>query len=552
MENNKKNDFDESKDKIYMNLNIQYAPNLVSSLASGDFNLIKPVVDHGGNFQLTVTDIQIDTRLIPLFIAELKQYQDYETLYPYGMASKLNGYMDTYFQLNYWVQIGFSSYLSEKIYLRKRVLQTSKAKSQNGKKEYVHDNNNRELYIYSYQEFLDLVNDGIYRAMPTDYQARGNCGFIIRNGKLMFVIQNANLFEVMKRNRISRLEIQFSPSLFQYLGTGFPIQNRTTYWTFDITEFENFNNQYYALIQNELCLQSWNCCKAIVIYSRNFPVAEEIFPTLELSDDVAHYRASRYSMRHIYNTAELKKKIIYIHYIDYTKTRTLANGISEHNICVDNGIKIDLEKALPVNKFDINVGWLDCYGNLFPLELPYGGCCNIRLCFSRKYNREMYDYRNIYNLANTVYPYLNNDENVMFNYTPSMDMQVNTWTPSYSTIPIIPAENENIEYLPKSPEYQEGTIENIEPVIPLLPEDVINEDIGEIPPITPIAPITSTIPLDLNTEKIPEEEENMEIDDNNNQEQNEEVDHGLNEEEDFYNKQNGIMNKFKNFINSFI
>lgn len=551
-----KRDLDEGKDKIYMNLNLQYKPDTFSSIASGDFNLVKPVVDHGGNFQLTITDIQIDTRLIPLFIAELKQYQNYSSLYTYPLASRLNSRNDSYFLLNYWVTVKHTSTVtSDFVYLRKPVLEATTSKSRNGtNNEYTYDNNNKNLYIYSYQEFLDMVNDAIYRSLPAAYRNKGNCGFIIRNDRLVFIIQNKELFQAMQRTNTNKLEIWFSPSLFQYLGCGFPIRRQSTHWNFEISEFESFDNQYYALIQNASCLQSWNCCKAIVIYSRNFPVAEEIFPTLAINDGITHYKSTDYSMRHIYGSSELKKKIIYIHYINYAKVGSLANGITEHNICVDNGLKIDLEKALPINKFDINVGWIDSFGNLFPLELPYGGCCNIRMCFSRRYNKEMFDYRNNYNMNSVIYPYYTNDEGGI----PLMDNNdfngLAMWTPSYNLITPIDTE-EKMVFTPISPEYTTDSMNTIKPIIPMEAEDVLGDDIGEIPKITPLVPITSVAPanLDLSTKEIPEEDEDMDVEEDNQKDENNEVEHvPINEEKKFYENQNGILNKFKNFVNSFI
>ena len=53
-----------------------------------------------------------------------------------------------------------------------------------------------------------------------------------------------------------------------------------------------------------------------------------------------------------------------MHYIDYTRIRTLVNSIVVHNMCIDGGLKIDVEKTLPIDKIDIHLGWFDAYSNL--------------------------------------------------------------------------------------------------------------------------------------------------------------------------------------------
>ena len=72
-------------------------------------------------------------------------------------------------------------------------------------------------------------------------------------------------------------------------------------------------------------------------------------------------------------------------------------------MCIDGGLKIDVEKTLPIDKIDIHLGWFDAYGNLHPLRLTYGACCNVRLCFTRKTVHENYDYVKHDGVARTMF-----------------------------------------------------------------------------------------------------------------------------------------------------
>lgn len=455
---------DLENEKVYFNLNIQYEGKYFYHVASAKYDLLQPIVDHGGNYQLTVTDIQVDTRMIPLFIAELRDTQPYDTLRPYPTALQRN-YTDSFIYLNYWVQVtqGMSTY--EKIYLKKPVITTMTSTSKKSDSEYLYNNRDKNLYIYSYQQFLDLVNVALSSALPEKYRTYGNCGFVIRNNKLCFLVQSKELFEELRSRKHDQLKIHFSHSLFQYLGVGFPIYSSVEYWDFIFPIHGEYENQYFALIQNESSLQCWNNCRAIVIYSNNLPVSDETFPTTEIKQDLTHYTTNNYNIKHLYTQGD-KKKIIYIHYIDYNQLKSLVNGVFVHNINIDNGLKVDIGKCMPINKIDISIGWMDVYGNLLNLEIPYGGCCNVRLCFSRKVEVPYYDYTKYQNVNNQIQVVHTEPEPIevegyeptILNWSPSMDPNLRLYEydgvdPNHSpeTGPILPFDNmiQNVVPLPQ-------------------------------------------------------------------------------------------------------
>ena len=385
-------DLDEGKDKVYININIQHRPTYgFSSLASARYKLFKPLIDKGGNYQVCVTDMQVDTKCIPLFVAEFLPEQMADSIL--ANENKTIKESDDCIYLNYWIQVSQNYNEGIKIYLKKKV-KTNIAAYDKTTKEYSNDNEN--AYIYSHQEFLDLVNIALGEAlfMSGAHRDRYGCGYVIRNDRLVLVVQDCTLYNRLLGANNNPVKIRFSQSLYQYLGVGFPVKtNSVDYWEYDFTVpgQRPYTEIYFSMIQTMPCLQSWNACKAIVCYTQDLPITDEIFPTATVKPSLTHYTKSD-GVAQTYSTSEIHRKILYVHYIDYTRIRTLANGIVVHNMCVDGGLKINVEKKLPIEKIDIHLGWLDAFGNLFPLRLNYGCCCNVRLCFTRKTVQEKYDY----------------------------------------------------------------------------------------------------------------------------------------------------------------
>lgn len=386
-------DPDEGKDKFYINLNVQYkASQGFSSEASTQYKFDKALIDKSGNYQVCVTDMQVDTKNVPLFVAEYMKTQDQSLFCNREDARKTR--TNTEIKLNYWVQVYADFKNGEQVYLRKPVRLTAVPWTRGEPGKYEYDNDNQNAFIYSHQEFLDMINIALNNALPAQYRGKSICGFIIRNGKITFIVQDHAFYQNLIRTDGGVLKIYFSNSLYQYIGVGFPIINRGSHWEYDfipLLEKPNGNPFYYSLTQTESTLQSWNGCKAIVCYTNDLPVSDEIFPTTAVQPHLSHYGSSDAVNSH-YILGKGEKKILFVYYIDYNRIRTLSNGIVVHNMCVDDGLKIDLNKTLPVDTFDVHIGWLDAYGNLFPLKLTYGGCCNVRLCFTRKKVVENYDY----------------------------------------------------------------------------------------------------------------------------------------------------------------
>lgn len=528
-------DFDEGKDKVYVNLNIQHDPkkNFFTN-ASETYKFLRPIIDKGGNYQVSVTDMQVDTRAIPLFMAEFFRRQTYDGYYP--PEHSLHSAMDSRIILDYWVQCMDNLNLGEKVYLKKPIKVHQKAYTQVLGKGYLFENETKNAEIHTHQEFIDMVNAAIEQALPSRFRNCCACGFLIRNGKLVFLVQNVELYkDLLWPNK--KIRIQFSRSLYPYLGIGFPVtQINASYWEYNFLLHiqDKLDYKYYSLVQTESTLQSWNSCKAIVCYSLDLPISDEIFPTLSASTELNHYYEYDHPLIQKYGTQEIYKKILYVHYIDYNKVKTLGNGIVIHNACIDSGVKIDVEKALPIEKFDINLAWMDNFGNLFPIKLGYGGCCNVRLCFTRKYKQEHYDYTQASNIGKYLSAYV----------PPSINDEDDTNVESMEGIeqdPPIPLTGIEIDedskqalYAPERTAYTE------------LDDNIINDPFTATPQVENVVPIITFDNSDVKTPQELEEEPEPEP-----EAPTEEVQQPpLDEKEEFYRRQDEIFKQYIEFNNS--
>ena len=121
-------------------------------------------------------------------------------------------------------------------------------------------------------------------------------------------------------------KIYFSNSLYQYIGVGFPVINRISYWEYDFVPSVAKQAQvpfYYTLSQTESTLQSWNGCKAIVCYTKDLPIAEEVFPTTIVKPHLSHYGTADSVDSH-YSLGKGDKKILFVHYMGYNRIKTLT------------------------------------------------------------------------------------------------------------------------------------------------------------------------------------------------------------------------------------
>lgn len=92
-------------------------------------------------------------------------------------------------KLNYWIQVYAEFKNGEKVYLRKPIRLNAVPWTRGEPGKYEYNNNEQNAFIYSHQEFIDMVNIALDAALPAGSRGKAICGFIIRNERLMFIVQ---------------------------------------------------------------------------------------------------------------------------------------------------------------------------------------------------------------------------------------------------------------------------------------------------------------------------------------------------------------------------
>lgn len=132
----------------------------------------------------------------------------------------------------------------------------------------------------------------------------------------------------------------------------------------------NFDGTNYLMSQQYPSLNVWNVFKSVQIVSFFLPVESEIVPIPTF--------AGINSSNRTYNTASVVKDFVPF-YENGPEFRTFINfrfnGAYE---------LIDLKSNSPITTIDINVYWIDRYGNKYLLTIPYNQILTIKFCFIKK------------------------------------------------------------------------------------------------------------------------------------------------------------------------
>lgn len=155
--------------------------------------------------------------------------------------------------------------------------------------------------------------------------------------------------------------------------------------------------RYYLKFEQQYStLSNWNICKAILICSSSFPIKPEFYPTLKRNNFLTHYKTTQYVdfVRNvlkdsIYSDETLvfdkaSTKILDVYYPMSSSGGDIRSSIIYSNDNIESGNKIDMVGGMDLENFDINLKWVDIYGNVYDLYLAPGCSVNIRLCFTRK------------------------------------------------------------------------------------------------------------------------------------------------------------------------
>lgn len=127
----------------------------------------------------------------------------------------------------------------------------------------------------------------------------------------------------------------------------------------------NFIAPYYIMSQQYPSLSLWNTFKAIQITSQLLPVYPEVVPIPA-------------AVQNTYNTEGVVKDFVPF-YENGPEFRTFINFRYSGSYEL-----IDLKSNAPISTIDINVYWIDRYGNKYLLEIPYNQLLTIKFVFIKK------------------------------------------------------------------------------------------------------------------------------------------------------------------------
>ena len=132
----------------------------------------------------------------------------------------------------------------------------------------------------------------------------------------------------------------------------------------------NFVNNEYLMSQQYPSLAVWNVFKAIQITSVFLPTEAEVIP-------IPNYRGIN-NATNTFNTLSVVKDFVPF-YENGPDFRSFINF--RYNGSYE---LIDMNSNVPISTIDINVYWLDRYGNRYLVSIPYNQVLSIKFCFIKK------------------------------------------------------------------------------------------------------------------------------------------------------------------------
>ena len=338
------------------NINIQYSRGgtdfRLSSPAVFSETLARPLIQNPSQWDVLINKFKIDTFSIPLTIVELQEYQPIST--------------DGSYLTNYWVTLKHGAmYYSAQCVHRPEHNCNAPPKVMNVNEEgYVkYDNCNAAFFVYSYQHFLDMVNDGMKNVC---HQA----GIDSTVPEILFDPDTQRIDVSYPENFRQDLgefdEVFFSQNLDKFVGKGFRCNWTKIGATFVFSHWVKGNVTYIQ--QEYTTVTSWNICNAILITSTSLPVQPEYYPVHNADGDLVHNHTgnSEYT-----NMSSLS--VLAVYYPNANKAGDMSTSVYYSADNLQCGDRISLRGSTPINRMEIQIYWADIYNNLYQLHLPENG-----------------------------------------------------------------------------------------------------------------------------------------------------------------------------------
>lgn len=241
-------------------------------------------------------------------------------------------------------------------------------------------------FIYNYRSFINMVNDTFVTAF-NDLSSQVS---LPPGASPPFITYNANNYLMTLHATSQYLTPTYSTPPPPQSGQINIYMNYKLFTFFDGIEFifndylspkgiqiivkdyngTNFNGTHYLMAQQYPSLSVWNVFKSIQIVSFFLPCEQEIIPVPNFS--------GINNGSNTYNTTSVVKDFVPF-YENGPEFRTFINFRFNGSYEL-----IDLKSNSPIHTVDINVYWIDRYGNKYLLSIPYNQVLTIKFCFIKK------------------------------------------------------------------------------------------------------------------------------------------------------------------------
>lgn len=385
---------DQQGSRIYATIYIRGDPDRSTrsygSEALFDTELSHDLISKASEWELSVNKFRIDTRSIPLTIAEISDEgrkrrpvdpgRRFETEYEFNKVELREGdfpqRVDGPYILKYECK-------NPGLFMEEVPHKVDKTN------EY-YDNTDPYFWIFNYQDVIDMLNQP--NASIEGRKATSVYPYFYADPGTQIVKVKYDQ-EAFDQTTLPEGEnptvVLFSEKLYKYIGKGYNCG-----WI----EFEGENYFYHnvrsdvfpvnadgdVVIQPEYSdPSSWEICQSILIGDTNLPIVPEKFPKADTAGDLGRLTHGKEEQELMYRDA-LSENVLTVFYPNSSKAGDMRTSLFYSSTNMDNGDKVTLINDMPIRQIKLSVKWTDIYGNIYPLLLGSSSIASIRLCFTRK------------------------------------------------------------------------------------------------------------------------------------------------------------------------
>jgi len=359
------------EEHIYYNVSIPYDFTSTNYLTPATFveNRTQPIIDNPNDYYLSIIRFYIPSFMLPVTSLPILPF-------PNTNVNKTS--LSIIFSYN-----GIYSDEQSLIYFTEDDTTTAPPSATATNPTY--PTNNPYYFIYNYQHYLNIINNGFLAAL-TNLQTKPGTGaisaatspFITYDAVTQLLTLHASSTFYDQANLSLPIILYFNVPTYDFL-TGFPYLN-TTLNLFNPTVPGGTRNTLQLLLQDDgvntvggvinlteeyITVGSINLFKSIIITSNSIPIQSELLPASNGSGiNIGKPIATDFEP--LINDSAGQARSVFQYYPQ-----------GPYRL-------INLNSASPLYKVDINVFWQDIYGNVYPFYVAYDSIITIKLLFVRK------------------------------------------------------------------------------------------------------------------------------------------------------------------------